>query len=52
MTKDKKEATSQPVFVRVPSKLYTQAKDLASTEFRTLASVINQALKEFFDKRS
>lgn len=45
------KSESKLIFSRVPTPLYYKIKELSEKEGRTDASVIRQALKEFFEKR-
>ena len=49
MTKEKKE--TKVLFVRAPVDLFDAISKIAKAEFRTRASVVNQAIGEFLKKR-
>ena len=49
MEKEKKE--TKCLFIRTPASLFDAISKVAKSEFRTKASVINQAISEFLKKR-
>lgn len=52
MSKPKESPYGRVHYVRLPKALYKELNRIADVEFRTLNSIIQQAVKEFLDRRA
>ncbi len=48
---EKKKEETKVLFVRTPRHLFDAVSKIAKDEYRTQVSVVNQAIKEFLEKR-